>query len=59
MKDIELKPYMRISILIDPDTLEYQVDMDGTLSILKGALVKVLEDLENDNVLDKLIIEEN
>lgn len=59
MKDFELKPYMRLSILIDPDTLEYQVDMDGTLSILRGALVKVLEDLDNDNIIEKLTIEEN
>ena len=55
----ELRPYMRITILVDPDTMDYQVDVDGTLSILKAALLQVAADLDKPDVLDKLEIEMN
>lgn len=55
----ELKPYMRVTILIDPETMDYQVDVDGTLSIIRAALLKVASDLEDESVVDSLAIEPN
>lgn len=54
-----LKPYMRITILVDPDTMDYQVDVDGTLSVIKAALLQVAADLDKTEVIDQLEIEMN
>ncbi len=45
---------MRIEILVDPDTKEYQFDVDGNLLILIAALRQVLQDLEDPEILDDL-----
>lgn len=55
----ELKPYMKVTILIDPETMDYQVDLDGTLNVIKAALLKVAEDLDKEEVIDQLAIEPN
>ena len=49
-----LGPFMRIEILIDPRTGEYQLDVDGSVDVIKGVLQAVLEQLENPRIVDQL-----
>ena len=51
--------HMRIEILIDPESMEYRFDISGSKDILIIALKKVIEDLENPDILNKLTIEPN
>ena len=51
--------HMRVEILIDPDTMDYQVDIEGTHSVILAALKKIIRDLENPDVIDELTINPN
>lgn len=54
-----LNSCMRIEILVDPDTKEYEFTVDGSLSVLLSTLKQVISDLENPDVIDQLTLDCN
>lgn len=54
-----LNPPMRIEILIDSESGEYEFVVDGALSVIMAALKKVQKDLEDPAILDQLEIDMN
>jgi len=49
------KPHMRIEILIDSETGDYQISVMGELVTIKEALRGTLEGLEDPEVIKKLV----
>lgn len=54
-----LNSHMRIEILIDPETKEYQFDVDGSLSLILSTLKQVVKDLEDPDILNQLTLDPN
>lgn len=46
--------FMRVEILIDPDTGDYQVDLSGSIEDLKEALQSVLSSLDDPEIIAAL-----
>ena len=44
---------MRVEILIDPETTEYQIDLDGDLNTIRAVLMSVVKQLKDPEVIEQ------